>query len=179
MRCTCSLAGRRESFTAALRHRLLAPIRDLSSLLECPGCSKSFNGVTGKRDWQRHVVGCARISGRNVSSTHVELKNALKSACADCNVPFASAEPRVCRTITCACKTHFKVSDFDAHSKSCTAFQAQPDFVVRSSGPDIEVFLADDNASSQMVDVTVVAAESDSHRDKTLNDVFKPVTERK
>jgi hypothetical protein len=176
MRTSCS------AFSAALRHRLFAPVAGLPNELFCPGCNHAaFTGPDAKRSFMRHAPNCASVQGRNASSRHADLKMALKKILADCLVPFASAEPRHCHSIKCSgCAETMKVDLYDAHAKQCEGLKAKPlTTQPRTTGPDIEVYLPTDNADTLLVDVTVVGAETDTHSASELSDVFAAAEKRK
>ena len=180
-RCPDANASESE-FAAALRYRLLAPVRGCPDTAECPGCKKRCNAA----EFMVHAASCTRVPGHNASSRHAAIKFEVVRIARELAIQVDSTEPRELQVITCpGCSTTVKADTWAAHSTSCAAFAAaassqQP----RPSGPDIRLYprTAADRISGSngtVLDVTVTAAECETHRGKQLVALFEEVEKKK
>jgi hypothetical protein len=146
-------------FAAAMRLRLRSPLNGLRASLCCPGCGDSFES----KAWQDHVTGCTRMTGSNCSSTHTDLKEAVRGVLLHGGIRTQQGEPRDYQTYTCGCGVVLKtLDDATRHATSCRRANGT---IPHPSGPDLMVDLP---RSRVLVDVTVIRPTLSSYIDKSL-----------
>ena len=169
-----TLKVRTEAWRAALRLRLLAPLAGSPATQLCTGCNSHFD----RRDFLVHSPNCTRVVGFNASSRHACLKTGLKQILFNNGIRCDTQEPRDCRAVQCSgCKQLVSEAEYDTHAKTCKLLNPLTAARPRGGGPDIRAYGIVGNFSSgrnnkgvnvdyeaTLIDVTVVALNSESHR---------------
>ena len=164
-------------FAAAMRLRLGIPLPGMASKPTCPGCSLA---LPTRAAWIQHVTGCARLSGRNSSARHAELKVALKDVATTHAISADTSEPRLMKTLRChACALEMHIADWRTHAVKCGRLTPeQRKREPHASGPDIRFYVGNERVT---VDVTVVNPVNPSAvaGKRMLPAVFRQVEQRK
>jgi hypothetical protein len=123
-----------ERYCAALRRRTGAPGFFVPPHVSCQCC---FSGPA--QAWQEHVVSCARRTGPNVSSTHAEIKDAVKDALRDFGHMVETQEPRQFSLVRCpGCNTDCAEDAWRTHAANCQPVKDLGRNVnPHRSGPDV------------------------------------------
>ena len=128
--------ARYREWSAAMRHRLLAPLSKSPEAVCCSGCSTTMT----QREFLLHAAGCSQLRGFNASSRHASLKLAVKQLLHDAGIQFLATEPRHLRKATCpGCQTVVVEEKFAEHARTCTRYDERTMERPRGGGPDILV----------------------------------------